>query len=59
MQTPNTNHTGFYVAKAKGWFAEAGLDVSIKSPLECPTGLKGTVHTFGEQDGDALQLHES
>lgn len=27
--TPNTNHTGLYVAQAEGWFAEAGLDVEI------------------------------
>lgn len=26
---PDTNHVGVYVAKNKGWFAEAGLDVSI------------------------------
>ncbi|GMH43533.1 hypothetical protein BSKO_11455 [Bryopsis sp. KO-2023] len=30
--TPNTNHTGFYVAKHKGWYAEAGLDVTLLSP---------------------------
>ena len=24
--TPNTNHVGLYVAQAKGWFEEAGLD---------------------------------
>ncbi len=29
---PNTNHTGFYVAKSKGWFEEAGLDVEIIEP---------------------------
>lgn len=32
--TPNTNHTGFYVAAAKGWYAEAGLTVDIKSADE-------------------------
>lgn len=32
--TPNTNHTGFYVAKEKGYYAEAGLDVSIVQPPE-------------------------
>jgi ABC-type nitrate/sulfonate/bicarbonate transport system substrate-binding protein len=30
--TPNTNHAGFYIAKAKGWYAEAGLDVVLLSP---------------------------
>ena len=32
--TPNTNHTGFYVALAKGYYEEAGLDVSIVQPPE-------------------------
>ena len=32
--TPNTNHTGLYVAQAKGYFAEAGLDVEIVQPPE-------------------------
>lgn len=27
--TPNTNHTGLYVAQSLGYFEEAGLDVSI------------------------------
>ncbi|QJY49279.1 ABC transporter substrate-binding protein [Pseudonocardia broussonetiae] len=27
--TPNTNHTGLYVAQVEGWFAEAGLDVEF------------------------------
>ena len=27
--TPNTNHVGLYVAQAKGWYEEAGLDISI------------------------------
>ena len=30
--TPNTNHTGFYVAAAEGYYADRGLDVSIRSP---------------------------
>jgi len=30
--TPNTNHTGLYVAKEKGYFAQAGLDVNIVQP---------------------------
>lgn len=32
--TPNTNHTGLYVAKDKGYFEEAGLDVEIVQPPE-------------------------
>lgn len=32
--TPNTNHTGLYVAVAKGYFEEAGLNVSIVQPPE-------------------------
>ena len=32
--TPNTNHTGLYVAQAKGWYAEAGLNVEIVIPGE-------------------------
>lgn len=32
--TPNTNHTGLYVAQEKGYFAEEGLDVTIVQPPE-------------------------
>lgn len=32
--TPNTNHTGLYVAQEKGYFANAGLDVEIIQPPE-------------------------
>jgi ABC-type nitrate/sulfonate/bicarbonate transport system substrate-binding protein len=32
--TPNTNHTGVYVAQDKGWFTEAGLNVKILMPPE-------------------------
>jgi len=32
--TPNTNHTGLYVAREKGWFAEEGLTVEIIQPPE-------------------------
>jgi ABC-type nitrate/sulfonate/bicarbonate transport system substrate-binding protein len=27
--TPNTNHTGFYVARANGWYEKAGIDLEI------------------------------
>ena len=32
--TPNTNHTGLYVALDKGWFTEEGLNVTITPPPE-------------------------
>ena len=27
--TPNTNHTGFYVAQANGWYKDAGVDFKV------------------------------
>lgn len=32
--TPNTNHTGLYVAQAKGYFKDAGFEVEIVQPPE-------------------------
>ena len=32
--TPNTNHTGLYVAQAQGYYEEAGLNVEIVQPPE-------------------------
>ena len=32
--TPNTNHTGLYVAQEKGWFDEAGISLTIEQPPE-------------------------
>ncbi len=32
--TPNTNHTGVYVAIDKGYFAEAGINVEVVQPPE-------------------------
>ncbi|WP_417118638.1 ABC transporter substrate-binding protein [Olsenella phocaeensis] len=32
--TPNTNHTGIYVAQHEGYFDEEGLEVSIVQPAE-------------------------
>ncbi|MBQ7540807.1 MAG: ABC transporter substrate-binding protein [Clostridia bacterium] len=32
--TPNTNHTGLYVALVNGYYADAGLDVTIVQPPE-------------------------
>lgn len=30
--TPNTNHTGFFVAQEKGFYDEAGIKVELRSP---------------------------
>ena len=32
--TPNTNHTGLYVAIANGYFEEAGVEVEVVQPPE-------------------------
>lgn len=32
--TPNTNHTGLYVARDKGYFKDAGFDVEIVQPAQ-------------------------
>ncbi len=37
--TPNTNHTGLYVAQAQGYYEEAGLDVEIVQPPEDGSAL--------------------
>eukprot|EP00959_Pyramimonas_sp_CCMP1952_P004122 86528-Pyramimonas_sp.AAC.1 len=40
--SPNTNHTGFYVAKVKGWYEEAGLKVrkALESTVCIPTSAR-------------------
>lgn len=37
--TPNTNHTGIYVAQEKGFFAEEGLEVEIVQPNQDSTTM--------------------
>lgn len=32
--TPNTNHTGIYIAQEKGYFKDAGLEIEIVQPPE-------------------------
>ena len=32
--TPNTNHTGIYVARDKGWYKDQGIDLEIIEPAE-------------------------
>jgi putative hydroxymethylpyrimidine transport system substrate-binding protein len=38
--TPNPDHIGFYYARAKGLFAQAGLDVAIRAPSDPTAPLK-------------------
>lgn len=51
--TPNTNHTGLYVAQEKGYFDEAGLDVEIVQPPE--DGAEALVGTGKAQFGVSFQ----
>lgn len=32
--TPNTNHTGFFVARELGYYAEEGIEITLLSPAE-------------------------
>ena len=45
--TPNTNHTGIYVAKEKGYYKEQGLDVQIEQPSD---GDAATLVATGKAD---------
>lgn len=47
--TPNTNHIGLYVAQAKGWFDEAGLEVEILPYTDTSAGalMSAGVAQFG------------
>ena len=51
--TPNTNHTGIYIAKANGYFDEAGLDVEIVQPPE--NGVEAVVGSGEAQMGVSFQ----
>lgn len=51
--TPNTNHTGLYVAKEKGYFKEQGLDVEILMPGE--TGANQLVASGKAEFGVSAQ----
>lgn len=51
--TPNTNHTGLYVAQEKGYFDEAGLEVEIVQPPE--DGAEVLVGTGKAQFGVSFQ----
>lgn len=51
--TPNTNHTGLYVAQEKGYFADAGLLVEIVQPPE--DGAEALVGSGKAQFGVSFQ----
>ncbi len=51
--TPNTNHTGIYVAKNKGYFGEEGLDVTIVQPADGTA--EGAIGTGQAQFGVSYQ----
>ncbi|HEY0217037.1 MAG TPA: ABC transporter substrate-binding protein [Cellulomonas sp.] len=51
--TPNTNHTGIYVAQEKGWFADHGIDLTIVQPPE--DGAEALVASGAAQFGVSYQ----
>lgn len=51
--TPNTNHTGLYVAQAKGFFETEGLEVEIMQPPE--GGAETLVASGGAEFGISFQ----
>ncbi len=51
--TPNTNHTGFYVADALGYYDEAGIDLEIIQPPE--DGAEALVASGKAQFGIGFQ----
>ncbi len=46
--TPNTNHTGIYVAQEMGWYADAGIDLEILPYSDANT--PGTLVSLGKAD---------
>ena len=51
--TPNTNHTGIYVANALGYFAEEGIELKIVQPAE--DGAEAMVGTGRAELGVSYQ----
>ena len=51
--TPNTNHTGIFVAEANGYFEDAGLNVEIIQPPE--GGAEALVASGKAQFGVSFQ----
>ena len=55
--TPNTNHTGLYAARDKGYFKEQGLDVEIIQPGQ--SGADQMVASGSVQFGVSYQESET
>jgi ABC-type nitrate/sulfonate/bicarbonate transport system substrate-binding protein len=55
---PNTNHTGIFVARDKGYFQEAGLDVEIIEPGEVypEAAVAGGAADFGVSYQESVTL---
>ena len=51
--TPNTNHAGIYLAKEKGWYRDAGLEVDIVEPAS--GGVEQAVAADRAQFGISFQ----
>lgn len=51
--TPNTNHSGIYLAKEKGWYRDAGIEVDIVEPGGA--GVEQAVATGGADFGISFQ----
>ena len=56
---PNSDHAGIYVALARGYYAQAGLDVHPQVPSGAADGLKLVAHGSGDMvisyEPDVLQ----
>jgi ABC-type nitrate/sulfonate/bicarbonate transport system substrate-binding protein len=53
--TPNTNHSGLYLALANGWYTAAGLDVELLQP-----GEQGGLPALASRDADfAISVQEA
>lgn len=59
--TPNTNHTGIYVADSLGYYADAGIDVNIIQPSDVATEsvvASGSAE-FGISVGENVAMFDS
>ena len=60
--TPNTNYTGIYVAREKGWYEEAGLNVEIvlpgQSDVHKVVGAGSADFGFSYQEGTTFARNE-